>query len=386
MGGSMLLYRQFVERDDYELFVVTDKPGFQSSHFPVINYEHSPLVRRVQKTRLSLFAHDYIHTVASRRVPQNILDEAEAFQPDVIMMGAESWIADLAIRLARKMSLPLVGHFMDWPTYGMLGHQIVKNYCSKRFTKRYQACDLAFGICPEMLEALGPHRNSEIFYPPGKQRDHKAQPHSPRNQNERFQLLFAGNLGQWYGTMLLALAKEMENEPLLRLRIAGKNHEWSQAETKRLTDQGTFCGFLKGDQYQRELDEADALLVIMGFSEDSKLIESTSFKSKMADYLITGKPIIVWGPEYCTAATTAIRHGFAEVVNQETPSEVLTKTKYLSSNPQVCIDQVANGQRFFDKYLDPGPVFDNVLRCIKQLLPSSRTATSEPESRNATSR
>lgn len=373
IGGSMLLYRKFVERNDYEILVVTDKPGFHSDDFPYVRYEHPELLLRLRKTRFSLYAHDYVHTLASRRIPKNVMDAARRFQPDMVMMGAETWISDMAIRIARRLKKPLAGHFMDWPTYGMLGHSRIKRYCSNRFRKRYQACDLAFGICPEMIEELGPHQNSHVFYPPGACQQVLTPTTPALASNKPFRMLFAGNLGQWYGTMLLSLAKEMEHQQGLSLRIAGKNAPWSDTETKHLEDTGVFAGFLKGDAYQKELNHADALLVIMGFEPDCRMIESTSFKSKLADYLVLGKPILVWGPDYSTAVRTATREHFAAVVDSERPCEVIDVARSLSTDQAYTSKLIANGTRFYEQNLAPEVVFGRAYAAISSLIESHVT-------------
>ena len=368
MGGSMLLYRQFVERSDYEIFVVTDKPGFHSDDFPYLRYEHPQLLHRLQNSRLSLYAHDYVHTLASCRIPNKVMDAAKRFRPDLVLMGAETWISDLAIRVARRLKKPLAGYFMDWPTYGMLGHSLVKQYCASRFMKRYQACDLAFGICPEMLEALGPHKNSHVYYPPGARRRVSSPTPISRNPNAPFRLLFAGNLGQWYGKMLLSLSQRMEQQQGVSLRIAGKNDPWSNEDKQHLEDSGVFAGFLKGRGYQKELENADALLVIMGFEPESKTIESTSFKSKLADYLVLGKPILVWGPDYSTAARTGNREGFAVVVDSKNPKEVNNALRKLSNDPARGAELVSNGIRFYEQHLAPDIVFGEALNAINTVI------------------
>jgi hypothetical protein len=374
MGGSMLLFRQFVQRQDYELFVMTDQRNFTSEHFPSLVIEHPQFIQRLQRTRFSLLAHDYVHLLASRRIPRQVLQSCLDFRPDLIVTGAETWIADLAIRLARRMRVPVAGYFMDWPTYGMLGHHAVKTWCSRQFLRRYAACNLAFGICPEMLEALGPHPNSHVFYPPGSHRTSVPGTSVNQSREKPFRCLFAGNLGEWYGEMLLNLAARCQNEPSLGLRIAGRNATWSEAQIQELTASGVFCGFLKGDPYEAELRRADVLLVLMGFGEECRLIESTSFKSKLADYLAMGKPILVWGPDYSTAVRSARQYQYAAVVDSPDPGEVMAELKRMAADPHRCQDLVVRGQQFFDEFLEPNRVFSRALAAMNSVIDASHSA------------
>jgi glycosyltransferase involved in cell wall biosynthesis len=367
MGGCMLFYRQFVERDDYELFVVTDRADFSSDRIPHLICEHPKIIRRLMKTRLALFAHDYVHVFGGSWVPAPILEAARQFKPDLIMTGAETWMADLAANLARKLKVPLAGHFMDWPTFAMMGHPWVKRHASDKFRRRYQQCDLAFGICPEMLETLGAHRNAHVFYPSGQANDAK-QTKPRRPQGSPFTILFAGNLGQWYGRMLECLAPHFRGENDVRLRIAGGNALWGVEVEKALRQEDTYLGFLKGSEYKAAFDNADALLLIMGFGAENRLIESTSFKSKLADYLTSGLPLVVWGPDYCTAVRHARREDFAEVVTADDPGAVVTAVRALARNPGRSAELVENGLRFWEKNLDANQVMPKALQAINAVV------------------
>jgi hypothetical protein len=356
MGGSIIFYRQFVEKDKYDLFVVTDREDFSTDLFPWTRYRLPRILRRLQQTRLANYVHDFVYFTSGWRIPHYIEAAARQFNPDLVMIGAETPIADLGIALSRRLKVPLVGHFMDWPTFSMCGHQWIFKFASNRFVARYRACELAFGICPEMLEKLGYHRNAHVFYPSGKLPESTPRSRA-RKSDEPFRLLFAGNLGQWYGRMVLQLAQAISSQKNLKFSIAGKNAAWSEEETKWLNDTGIYVGYKKGNEYKQLFDDTDCLLVCMGFGEDARLIESTSFKSKFVDYLVSGRPIIVWGPEYCTAVRHARKYGFAEFVTNPDPETVLTTIIKLAHDPERCAELVQNALKFFENEIDANIVF-----------------------------
>lgn len=360
MGGSLLFYRQFIERDDYEVAVMTDRLDKQLDTVPWFKVTHPAWLSRILKTRLSLWGHDFIHLFAGRFVSRDALEFARQFKPDIIITGAETWMSDFAITLGRKLDIPVAGHFMDWPTYASLGHEWVKSRFSALFKRRYHRCKLAFGICPEMLEALGPHPNAHVYFPSGRwtEQDRAMEAKQP---GEPFVLMFAGNLGQWYGHAMTELLDAVEGHDGVQLRIAGKNEPWTHERGKQLKKEGIFLGFLDHESCARELAQADALLVIMGFDEESRMIESTSFKSKMVDYLVQHKPLIIWGPDYCTAVRHARRENFAEVVTERDPHLVVKAVVDLSCNPDKREALVRNGERFFKKNLDADIVFGKAL-------------------------
>jgi hypothetical protein len=95
----------------------------------------------------------------------------------------------------------------------------------------------------------------------------------------------------------------------------------------------------------------------MGFEEDARLIESTSFKSKFVDYLLSGRPIVGWGPDYCTAVRHARKHDFAECITDSNPEILKNCILELSNNPKRCTELVDNALRFFQKEIDSDVVF-----------------------------
>ena len=370
LGGSLLFHRQFSGNADYELFVVTDNSSYESAGCDAIVLQLPAFVRRLMRTRFGLFVHDAIHLFRGLWVSPRLWRAAYRFQPDLVLTGAETSMADLAYRLARSLNRPLVGHFMDWPTYGMLAHQPIKAWASRQFIHRYRRCQLAFGICPEMLTHLGPHPNAHVFYPfaPDNRDPLPPPPPGPLARERPYTLLFAGNLGEWYGQALLALRDVIPPGSLLKLVIAGRHADWDPELEERLVAEGTYIGFLKGQAYRDALSHSDALLVIMGFDAEARLIESTSFKSKIVDYLLAERPLIVWGPCYSTAVRHARSEGFALVVDSSDPSHVLQALEKLAHNPTLCQQLVDAGRQFRQRCLDADVVLPAALTAKRQLL------------------
>ena len=323
MGGCMIFYRQFVERRDFEVLVLTDRSGIPNPPLPNwMVVEPNPILKRLQRTRFAPQARAFSLLTAGKWIPRGILKVARDFHPDLVYLGPDTAIADLGIAIARKLNVPIAGHFMDWPTFSLNGPDWLLHYVEKRYRVRYAACDLAFGICPEMLEALGPHRNAAVFYPIGNlPLDPPAAKLKP--EGRPFRLLFAGNLGQWYGRMVLDLAKELDGHPDIQLIVAGKCAKWTPEEEKWMVASGMYVGFLKGKEYEALFAAADGLLVCNGFAEEARTIEATNFKSKFVDYLASGLPIFIWAPEGSSSAGFAKREGVGVWISDSSPEAVV---------------------------------------------------------------
>jgi hypothetical protein len=373
MGGSLLFYRQFIERDDYEVAVMTDRLDKKLDTVPWFQVRHPSWLARILRTRISLWGHDYIHLYAGKFVTKEALQFARNFNPDIIITGAETWMSDLAITLAGKLDVPVAGHFMDWPTYASLGHEWVKRKFTSIFKRRYHRCHLAFGICPEMLEALGPHPNSHVYYPSANW-NQSGTAEENISVDSPFTIMFAGNLGQWYGHAVEELLQALEGHDEVKLVVAGKNAPWSEERAEQLKVDGTYLGFLDHEACSEALKKADSLLVIMGFDEESRMIESTSFKSKIVDYLVQQRPLIIWGPAYCTAVTHALREGFAEVVTDKDPHAVIKVAEELRTNADKRKTLTRNGERFFKENLDAEIVFKGAFQATVKAIESYRKA------------
>jgi hypothetical protein len=68
------------------------------------------------------------------------------------------------------------------------------------------------------------------------------------------------------------------------------------------------------EQMRERLDDYDLLLMLSSFKPEHRAIAETSLASKWADYLASGRCILVYGPEYAENAGYARRYDFAEVV------------------------------------------------------------------------
>src|SRR5215471_10920804 len=58
----------------------------------------------------------------------------------------------------------------------------------------------------------------------------------------------------------------------------------------------------------------------------------TSFTTKFLDYVAFGKPVILWGPEYCAPVRVARKHGGAVVVNQNDADAIVSAGRQIAGD------------------------------------------------------
>jgi hypothetical protein len=335
-GVRIVMYRHLVERSPFELHVASNA-DFAEGLVIHTQLRLPYLIHRLRKSRfgprLAAWITDYENLVWPLTVSHPLEEAVEKFQPDVILTLAECGLCRIARDTAQRHKLPLVGLFLDWfPVMkGYYGHKSTQEILSRRYRELYAACDLAFCTSDGMQELLGPHPNSHVIYPmPGK---HRAPGKSWRPANGKFWLVYVGSVENFYGRMLCSLIEKIEQTSDLEIIVVGPNADWPAEFLQRAKAKGVYLGFNPPEEAAPIMEGADALLVLMSFESEHRLFMETSFTTKFLDYVSLGKPVIMWGPEYCAPVRVAQKHGGAAVVSQMEADPVVSTCRRIAANP-----------------------------------------------------
>lgn len=381
-GGAMAFYRHFLERTDFEIKVITNCDHFSArsvSYQPVL-FGPSQLTCRLFKTRLMPWFYGPHSLIALGRVPSAVWQAAQQFQPDVVFTIAGSWdySALIAQAVAARLKVPLVASFNDWFNYGWFpSHPVYHKLIEQRFRRFYREADLAFCTCEGMREALGSHPNAHILYPIGAKLSEMPPTFTPFAENGRnFVVVFAGSLADWYGPMLerLVTAAQAQSAPV-EFRFYGSNPSWSREFDAQARAQNIFRGHLPFEQLRQEMTAADALILPMGFEERCAQVERTSFKTKYLDYLCYQKPILVWGPEYCSAVRVAREFDSAEICLQPEAAAILGKILTVRSSPERQKALVGNARKMYADRFHPDKIHGDFVRKIQETVETNKLKT-----------
>lgn len=309
-------------------------------------------------------------------VPQKVWQTARAFKPDIVFTigGSWNWTARLAQRVARRMNVPLVASFNDWFDFGVLMHPYFRDSLERTFREFYRDCDLAFCTSEGMLEALGPHPNAHILYPIGTSMSESEREFVPFIFNrEKARVLFAGSLSAWYGPMLerLVLAG---SDSLLRFEIFGSDVHatWSRTFDSFARTAGVYRGQVPFDRLRTHAQDADLLLLPMGFGEECARTERTSFKTKFLDYLTFQKPIVIWGPQYCSAVGVAREFDAAECYTSPDAAGCIATLENVARNPERQKQLIANAHRMYQSRFEPNRIHGVLLKECEALVRRQR--------------
>ena len=335
-GVRIVMHRHLVERCPFDLHVASNA-DFAEGLLIHTKLELPYPFQKIKKSRfgwaLKKWILDYENMVWPFVGCQQLVKTVEEFKPHVILTLAETGLCHIAHKVAREHRIPLAGMFLDWfPVMrGHFGHKWTQNILSKRYRELYASCDLAFCTSDGMQEELGPHPNSHVIYPmPG---NHRMPANCWPPKSGKFRMVYVGNAQGFYGRMLRALMHEIRKYPSLELIIVGPTQDWPEEEIRRAKDKGICLGFMPPAKAAEALAGADVLLVVMSFEREQELFMRTSFTTKFLDYAAFAKPVILWGPNYCTPSRLAKREGAALVVETESPEGVIAAAKKLMDEP-----------------------------------------------------
>jgi glycosyltransferase involved in cell wall biosynthesis len=359
-GGAMSFYRHFVERSDFEIFVATDSAEVEHYDVPYrfLRFNVPKWLKRMQHTRLYRWFWQYNQSIAGYFVPHQVWEAAHNFKPDLVftIAGSWNWTARLAQRVARRLRVPLVASFNDWFDFGVLMHPYFRRSIESAFCKFYRDCDLAFCTSEGMLEALGPHPNAHVLYPTGgNMPDTEREFVAFTPDGSPATVFFAGSLSAWYGPMLEQLV-QVSSDSRLRFEIFGSNASWSSEFESAARTAGVYRGQVSFDRLKTHAQEADLLLLPMGFGDECAQTERTSFKTKFLDYLTFQKPIVIWGPEYCSAVRVAREFDAAECYTSPDVAGCIATLQNLARNPERQKELVANARQMYHSRFEPSQI------------------------------
>jgi glycosyltransferase involved in cell wall biosynthesis len=384
-GGAMAFYRHFFELKDFVVRVATNCEQFPREKVPYepILFGPSQLIRRLFRTRFLPWLYGPHSLTAFGRVPRRVWRAAREFEPDIIFTIAGSWdySALVAERVARGLRVPLAASFNDWFNYGWFpSHPVYHVSIEQRFRRFYREADLALCTSEGMREALGPHRNGHILYPLGAKLLEPSPPFRPFAVNGApFVVAFAGSLADWYGPMLerLVTAANRLSAPV-EFRFYGSNPTWSRDFDSHARATGTYRGHLPFEQLRQEIAAAQALIMPMGFEAQCAQVERTSFKTKFLDYLSYQKPILVWGPEYCSAVRVAREFDSAEVCTAPDSRAIFKRILALRGSPSRQTALVNNARKMYEDRFHPDKTHTNFVRKMRQTVARFRGGMASP--------
>ena len=325
--GSLFLYRLFEAYSTRKLTVIETGPPSQASRrLPDVGYLSVPLSNpRFLNTRF----HSYLmswYSLKSTRINRQMTAALAGVEFECVVTVAHGvgWLTAAAITERYGVPLHLMVHD-DWPRVANVPH-VFRNSLDESFGRVYKQAASRICVSPMMrrryLEQHG--CEAQVVYPT-RALNCDIEQSGLKQTPKHFTVAFAGTINtRGYVQALIKLRDALAT-------VDGKLTIFGPLTQSEAIDCGlhgpnvTLNGLVSSEELLKRLrDEADALFVPMSFSPEDRSNMELAFPSKLADYTAVGLPLVIYGPEYCSAVRWARENeGVAEVVDREN-SELLT--------------------------------------------------------------
>lgn len=202
-----------------------------------------------------------------------------------------------------------------------------------------------YAVSPEMQRLVFEESGmqSEIQMPsttiPSKRPDGRTQ----RNDGAGPVILFAGTVSYTVKDCLDLLVDLIASGKLKEYQLPNASlHLCTPLTDAEIVRFGWNCpgvinrGWAPQSELSGILSEADILFLPYSFLQVALDAVENAFPSKIADYLAAGRPILVFGPKYSSLVRYAREQGFAEVVDEFSPTALARSIQKLTFSPGDC--------------------------------------------------
>lgn len=261
----------------------------------------------------------------------SLMEWIHEFQPDFIFYdgGNLPYEYEKIAEIKDQMNLPLIVYISDdyiLAEKGLGFCNLYKKKMVRAFEKLAEKADLCIMISEAMKHKFQSYvpckihvamngSDSEIEYEPYKR------------STEKIKIVYAGNvgIGRWDILKKVNQAAQILNSEGYDIQIdIFSSFSVSAKNKKEMEESGIthFCGAVYGEELQTVRKKADILLHVESFKRRYQTILSTALSTKIPEYLLLGRPILVVAPDYAESGNFIRRNRFGIVVNSISPKEI----------------------------------------------------------------
>lgn len=249
-----------------------------------------------------------------------------SFHPDMVVCVVHGWICEAALETSRQLGIPFHAVLHDHANTTLSMPRFLHQYRMARWAQLCRRARSRLCVSPFMAEEVQglTGRSCDILYP-GLAPDTNLSSWAPPVKNGVEHILtfsFVGTVhSSGYRNLVLKLAQ---------LLGAGKHQLFvhsphatglvQDSRGKSLVDGGLIPTNAVVSTLSKE---ADVAFLPMSFQPADAANMRVGFPSKLVEYCGAGRPVLIWGPPYCSAVRWAKEHpGFAEIVETESEEDV----------------------------------------------------------------
>jgi glycosyltransferase involved in cell wall biosynthesis len=198
---------------------------------------------------------------------------------------------------------------------------------------------------------------------------------SARQGSDELSIVFAGSITSAVEDSLRALADLIKSGKLTDCGIGkAKLHLYTVVKEEQKRAWGwdhpsiEVHPWVAQGELPQILSKADILFLPFSFASAERHTVETAFPSKTADYLASGTPVLVSGPNYSSLVAYARREGFAEMVTEADPQLLADAIRRIALDPRHRAALRSRALEVFAKYHDIGQQRSDFLRVLNSIV------------------
>lgn len=332
-SGALLLYRLLESYPNEKLCIAEGLWGSNPDRrLPNVPYRKFAVAWvRLLTSRLCSF-YSPIVLASARHRWRRLSHYAAEHRAEAVLTVGHQYSYLTAAALCRRAGLPLYVILHDDPWFHLFSHSAFKPLFDHEFRKCMETATHCFCVSPNMRDAVANRHGvrASVLYPCWGQRQRPAR--LRREGGMPFAIAYAGNLfTAGYCELVQQLARACIS---LGYRLILLTNLTEEAKTRLglAHQQVEIRPMVPPERLPQVLREsADAVFVPMSFSRSDQTLVSLGFPSKLSDSTSFGLPMLIWGPEYCSAIRWARENpGTAEAICEKDAASLEEALKRLA--------------------------------------------------------
>ena len=225
--------------------------------------------------------------------------------------------------------------------------------CSKPLEDRL----LQRGIDRSVIKVIRNGVDTELF-----------KPKDFSSNGREFVVTYAGAFQKWQGIETLVAAATLIKETRVKFRIIGfrkEDHALKNELNRILSGRAELIDSLSQDELVDQLCSSDVLVI----PRSRNCATQMAFPTKFAEYIATGKPVIVTGVDETANFVREFNCGFVCEPSAESIARTIIKASRLPSN--TLLDMGKNGRRLAESQFDRRIIAKQYCEFLRRVLPNS---------------
>lgn len=339
-AGAALLYRLLQKYPPDKIKIVqsisiskSDSKNFLSE----VSYTSLNIrFERIFRTRFSAIYSFYLLLTARSRF-RNLLYLCDDFKPEAILTVGAGFSYLTASALAEHLSLPL--HLIVHDNYLQTINlpEWAYGWASLQFANAYKKAKSRLCVSPYMAEGYKKCYgvDGDVIYP-CRAKDVPYFNEPPIHNNKSLVFAYAGSINSPGYTNALVLLSSILETFECQLLIYSSLTQQTIVQIGLNKNNIIVRPMISSSELIYTLRfEADVLFLPMSFDNEDRSNMEISFPSKLTDYTAIGLPLLIYGPDYCSAVRWARENPeVAEVVDKDVREDLELSVKRLITDSQ----------------------------------------------------